>query len=243
MPINNRMDPHKRRPPAIRRIEMLQRRAMRIRAPCAHKHRLKPRLLQQIRGERVLHIQAVAAQVEVELRGRRLDKSVDLGERMRADDVHGLQRRGEGRGRGGGGRRRARRRGEGRVGWGLGVRVGGGCGGRGAGAVAGEGREGGGGGGGGGLEVPWEAGEEEDEEDEAVFSAVVGEGELVDAGGWVVSVLFRGHSRDWGAGGPDSPVSVQRFVNDAHGFLDLRLDALQDFAVHILGQESFHLVL
>lgn len=117
MPVNNGMHPHKRRPPPIRRIEVRQLGPMRVRPPRAHKHRLEPRLLHQIRGERILHVEAVAAQVEVELRGRRLDEGVDLGERVRADDVHGLQRRGEGRrGRGG---RRARRHGEGRVGRGL----------------------------------------------------------------------------------------------------------------------------
>lgn len=112
----------------------------------------------------------------MELGGGRLDERVDLGEGVRADNVDGLQGRREGR-RGG---RRARCGGEGRVGRGLGVCVDEDA----VGRACGGGREGGSGG--GGLKVAGETGEDQHEEDEAVFAAVVGERELFDAvGGWL----------------------------------------------------------
>ncbi|CAN8102634.1 unnamed protein product [Discula destructiva] len=159
------MYPHKRRPAFVRRVKVRQLGAVRVRPPRAHKHGLEPGLLCQVGGERGAHGQRVPAQVEVELGGGRLDKRVDLGEGVRADDVDGLQRRWEGRRRG-----RARSGGEGRVGRGLRVCVGV-CGYAVAVAVAvavvaggggGSGSSSGGrrkrGGGGYGLEVPGETG-------------------------------------------------------------------------------------
>lgn len=119
----------------------------------------------------------------MELGRGRLDKVVDLGKGVRANDVDGLEGGREGRGR-----CCARGVCEGCVGWGLGV-----CVGmyvavvvsRGGGGGGGGGRGGGGGGvssgGGWWLEVAGETGEDEHEEDEAVFAAIIGERELFNA--------------------------------------------------------------
>lgn len=170
MPINHRMHPHKRRPALIRLIEMGQVSTMRIRPPRTHKHRLKPRPLLQIRLERLPHRQGIPAQIKVKLGRGRLDKFVDLGKGVRADNIDRLERFWKGRGR-----CRAWRGGEGRVGRGLRVSV--------DSAVVEAGGDGSRGGGGscGGFEVAGETSEDQYEEDEAVFAAVVGERKLFEA--------------------------------------------------------------
>lgn len=170
------MYPHKSRPPSIRRVEVRQLRAVGVGPPRADEYGLEPGSLLQVGVERGAHGQAVAAQVEVVLGDGVLDELVDLGEGVLGHDVDGLEgvrERGGGlRARGGvvrgvgrrlrrrpvqvegGGQRGVRRRGGGR---------------------------GGGGGGGLGIEVSGQTGEDEDEQDEAVLAAVVGEREFFEA--------------------------------------------------------------
>lgn len=138
----------------------------------------------QVGVEGGAHGQGVAAQVEVVGRGGALDEGVDLGEGVGRHDVDGLQ----------GGRELPRRRAAhgGRRRGGVGRDLGGQAVGRGG--VGGQRRReevvffw--------GLEVPREAGEDQDEEHEAVLAAVVGQGQLLDA---VVVVSLPG-SRSWGS--------------------------------------------
>lgn len=60
MPINNRMDPHKRRPATIRLVEERQLPAMRIRASRADENRLDRGVFAQVFGEGGFHGLGVA---------------------------------------------------------------------------------------------------------------------------------------------------------------------------------------
>lgn len=97
------------------------------------------------------------------------------------------------------------------------------------------------------LEVAGETGEDEDEEDEAVFPAVVGEGELFNAVECVSKhscVQFVWPRRLWAAApAPDLPVSFERLVNDTYSLLDLRLHALEDLGIDIFSQKCLEFIL
>ncbi len=122
MPIDHRMHSHESRPPGIRLIEVGQQLPMRIGPSRPDQNRFNIPMLIQISLERLLHGHSVPRQIQLVCGNRGIYEFVDLGERVRGDDVDGLQGRGEG-----------------------------------------------------GLGLPGESAEEENEEDEAVFAAVVGE--------------------------------------------------------------------
>lgn len=83
----------------IRRIEMRQHLPMRIRPPRPHQDRLDARVLPQIHPERLLHRLRIPRQIQPVRIDGPVDKLVDFGERVRRDDVHGLQFGGQGGGR------------------------------------------------------------------------------------------------------------------------------------------------
>jgi len=92
MPINNRMDPHERRPAPIRGIEMRQLPAVRIRPSRSDKYGLDLRLHCQVIGEGGFH--ALAGEVcegEVVREGRGGDECGDFGEGVWRDDVDGFE--------------------------------------------------------------------------------------------------------------------------------------------------------
>lgn len=180
VPVDDGVDPHKGGPVPVGGVKVGEGGAVGVGPAGADEDGAQAGAVAEVGGEGGAHGQGVAAQVEVVGGGRALDEGVDLGERVRRHDVDGLQRRGEGvRRRAAHGRRR-----RGRVGRDLRRQA------------VGDGRRGREnmmrrqlvGGGVGRLEVPREAGEDQDQEDEAVLAAVVGEGELLDAvvGGGVV---------------------------------------------------------
>lgn len=99
MPIDNRMDPHKRRPAAIRLVEKRQLAAMRVRAARADEDGLDRGLFAQVVCEGGFHGLGVAGEVEaVGARGGG-DEGLDFGEGVRRDDVDGLDEWQRGRGR------------------------------------------------------------------------------------------------------------------------------------------------
>lgn len=176
MPVDDRVHAHKGGPVAVGGVEVRQGGAMGVRPAGADEDGPEAGAVAQVGVEGGAHGQGVAAQVEVVGRGGALDEGVDLGERVWRNDVDGLQGRREGprRGAAHGSRRR------GGVGRDLGGQAVGGGVGRG---VWWEGLEC------WRLEVPREAGEDQDEKHETVLAAVVGEGELLDA--VVVGVVSR----------------------------------------------------
>lgn len=163
VPVDDRVHAHKGRPVAVGRVKVGQGCAVGVCPACADKDGPEAGSVAQVGVEGGAHGQGVAAQVEVVGGRGALDKGVDLGEGVGRDDVDGLQGGGEGprRGAAHGGRRRG----------GVGRDLGGQAVGRGVVVMRQEGlgvlvwR----------LEVPREAGEDQDEEHEAVLAAVVGE--------------------------------------------------------------------
>lgn len=183
VPVDDRVHAHKGGPVAVGRVEVGQGGAVGVGPAGADEDGPEAGAVAQVGVEGGAHGQGVAAQVEVVGVGGALDEGVDLGERVRRHDVDGLQggREGPRRRAAHGGRRR------GGVGRDLGGQAVGDGGGVGWG-VRWEGRREVG----WWLEVPREAGEDQDEEHEAVLAAVVGEGELLDAVGVVVVVSWAG---------------------------------------------------
>ncbi len=93
------MDPHKRRPAAIRLVEKRQLAAMRVRAARADEDGLDRGLFAQVVCEGGFHGLGVAGEVEaVGARGGG-DEGLDFGEGVRRDDVDGLDEWQRGRGR------------------------------------------------------------------------------------------------------------------------------------------------
>lgn len=180
VPVDDRVHAHKGGPVAVGRVEVGQGGAVGVGPAGADEDGPEAGPVAQVGVEGGAHGQGVAAQVEVVGVGGALDEGVDLGERVRRHDIDGLQggREGPRRRAAHGGRRR------GGVGRDLGGQAVGDGGGVGWG-VRREGRREVG----WRLEVPREAGEDQDEQDEAVLAAVVGEGELLDAVGVVVVVV------------------------------------------------------
>lgn len=236
MPVDDGVDAHKGGPVAVGRVEVGEGGAVGVCPAGADKDGPEAGPVAQVGVEGGAHGQRVAGQVEVVGGGRVLDEGVDLGEGVGGHDVDGLQ------GGGKGPRRPAahRGRGGGRVGRDLrGQAVGGGpvCIGRRRRVVVLW-----------WLKVPREAGEDQDEEHEAVLAAVVGEGELLEAvcgqGGGGGELSGSKGGRSW-AGWEEhhSPISVEGLVNDGYCLSRMGLHAPQEARLGLVGQEGVDLCL
>ena len=90
VPVYNRMNSHKSRPPRICRIEMCQLGAVRIRPPGAHKDGLYTGPIGQVLPESLLHGHGVLQHLQVVITRRGCDEVVDFLKWMRGDNVYRL---------------------------------------------------------------------------------------------------------------------------------------------------------